>query len=263
MKKLLGIVVLGLLWGNTSFAGYGAGELTMSEGAVLAFQKYLKGKKGKPMRFLISEDGLRTYWWYCPYPQCTPGGDTQEAKICSRKARTPCHTFAVRRSVKWKNQINPGGKASSFASKYTNKYDLEEIKKRLTELGFYNAGNVSKPKKTITKKPKKQTKASKTSTGKRSLAMSWEGYDNLIVGSLQFNEKDLVGSISVNLPNNDGNCKGTYALSTEKGTWSLLCKKKNMSASGTLKWNNKDGSVTGEGKDAKGKEVKFTVQGAS
>jgi len=146
MKKLLGIVVLGLLWGNTSFAGYGAGELTMSEGAVLAFQKYLKGKKGKPMRFLISEDGLRTYWWYCPYSQCAPGGDIQEAKICSRKAKTPCHTFAVRRSVKWKNEINRGGKAASFSGKYTNKHDLEEIKKRLTELGFYG-GSVTQIKK--------------------------------------------------------------------------------------------------------------------
>ena len=91
--------------------------------------------------------------------------------------------------------------------------------------------------------------------------MSWEGYDDLILGSLQFNEKDLVGSLNLKLPNNDGNCKGTYALSTSKGTWSLLCNKNNMSASGTLKWNNKDGSVTGEGKDTKGKKVKFTVQG--
>ena len=152
MKKLLGIVVLGLLWGNTSFAGYGAGELTMSEGAVLSFQKYLKGKKGKPMRFLISEDGLLTHWWYCPYSQCVPGGDTQEAKICSRKARTPCHTFAVGRSVKWKNAINPGGKAASFAGRYTNKYDLEEIKKRLTELGFYGGSVTQIKKKEIKKK---------------------------------------------------------------------------------------------------------------
>ena len=131
MKKLLGIIVMSLLWSNTSFAGYGAGELTLSENAVLSFQKYLKGKvKGnrvKPTRFLISEDGLRTHWWYCPYAQCKAGGDKKEAEICSRKSITPCHTFAVGRSVKWKNAINPGGKMASFASKYTNKYDLEEI----------------------------------------------------------------------------------------------------------------------------------------
>ena len=162
MKKLLGIVVLGLLWGNTSFAGYGAGELTMSEGAVLSFQKYLKGKKGKPMRFLISEDGLRTYWWYCPYSRCAPGGDIQEAKICSRKAKTPCHTFAVRRSVKWKNEINRGGKAASFSGKYTNKHDLEEIKKRLTELGFYG-GSVTQIKKKEIKKKEIKKKEIKTS----------------------------------------------------------------------------------------------------
>ncbi len=158
MKKLLAIIVLGLFWSNTSIAGYGTGELTMSEGAVIAFQKYLKGKKGKPMRFLISEDGLYTHWWYCPYPQCATGGDTQEAKICSRKAKTPCHTFAVRRSIKWKNQINPGGKAASFVSKYTNKYDLEEIKKRLTELGFYGDSVTQTKKKEIQKEIKTSNK---------------------------------------------------------------------------------------------------------
>ena len=92
--------------------------------------------------------------------------------------------------------------------------------------------------------------------------MSWKGYDNLILGSLTFKEEDLIGNINVKLPNNDGNCKGTYALSTKKGTWSLLCTN-DMSASGTLKWNNQDGSVTGEGKDTKGNVVKFTVEGES
>ena len=32
-----------------------------------------------------------------------------------------------------------------------------------------------------------------------------------------------------------------------------------MNASGSLVWNNKDGSVTGDGKDSKGNEVSFTV----
>ena len=47
MKKLLTIIVLGLFWSNTSIAGYGSGELTMSEGAVIAFQQYLKGGAGE------------------------------------------------------------------------------------------------------------------------------------------------------------------------------------------------------------------------
>ena len=85
----------------------------------------------------------------------------------------------------------------------------------------------------------------------------------MIIGTLSYDEKNLIGKIYFDLPNGKGNCFGTYVLSTVKGTWSMLCEKAKMNASGTLKWNNKDGSVTGEGKDAKGKEVKFTVQSAS
>ena len=38
-------------------------------------------------------------------------------------------------------------------------------------------------------------------------------------------------------------------------------KKNNMNASGLLKWNSKDGSVSGNGEDSKGKKVKFKVSG--
>jgi hypothetical protein len=89
--------------------------------------------------------------------------------------------------------------------------------------------------------------------------MSWEGYDELIVGSLKFNEINLIGQLEFKLPNNDGECIGTYALSTIKGTWSILCKSKNINASGTLEWNSKDGSVKGDGTDNKGNKVKLKI----
>lgn len=95
--------------------------------------------------------------------------------------------------------------------------------------------------------------------GTRTFALSWEGYDDLILGSITFSEKDLIGKIDFNLPNNEGNCFGTYALSKQKGTWSLRCDHKDMNASGFLKWNSDDGSVSGNGKDSLGKKVKFKV----
>ena len=48
-------------------------------------------------------------------------------------------------------------------------------------------------------------------------------------------------------------------LSKTKGTWSILCESKDVNASGILKWNNNDGSVNGNGKDNKGKKIKFKV----
>ena len=239
MKKIFLIIISFFIFNNLQ-AGYGVGDLTLTDQSIYNFQQYLEGKKGKPMRYLISVDGKYSFWWYCPYPDCEAGGDTVESKICAQRARVECATFAVGREVKWKNGINPGGKAARFGRDDT----INEIKDKLAALGFYgntqNSNNISR-------------------TGKRALAMNWTGYKNLIVGEIEFKEKNNVGSLKLQLPNNDGKCEGTYALSTTQGTWSLLCSNK-MSASGNLVLNNTDGSVTGEGKDTKGNKVEFTVQ---
>jgi len=239
MKKIFLIIISFFIFNNLQ-AGYGVGDLTLTDQSIYNFQQYLEGKKGKPMRYLISVDGKYSFWWYCPYPDCEAGGDTVESKICAQRARVECATFAVGREVKWKNGINPGGKAARFGRDDT----INEIKDKLAALGFYgntqNSNNISR-------------------TGKRALAMNWTGYKNLIVGEIEFKEKNNVGSLKLQLPNNDGKCEGTYALSTTQGTWSLLCSNK-MSASGNLVLNSTDGSVKGEGKDTKGNKVEFTVQ---
>lgn len=103
----------------------------------------------------------------------------------------------------------------------------------------------------------------KDTTGIRPFALSWEGIDELIIGKLSFNEKDLIGKINFTLPTDGTKCFGSYALSTIKGTWSVICEKDNINASGTLKWNDQDGSVSGIGKDEKDNIVKFKVAGAN
>ena len=116
-------------------------------------------------------------------------------------------------------------------------------------------------KKKDKKKKKIETKSikSKTLKGKRSFAMSWDGYDDLILGRIKFIENDLVGKLEFSLPGNDGACIGTYVLSKIKGTWSIFCEKKDANASGILKWDSSNGSVSGTGKDNKGNKVKFKV----
>ena len=98
-------------------------------------------------------------------------------------------------------------------------------------------------------------------TGTRTFALSWEGIDELIIGKLLFKEEDLIGRLTFTLPDNNIKCSGSYALSTAKGTWSILCEKNDMNASGFLKWNNQNGSVSGSGEDSNGKKVKFKVSG--
>ena len=150
--------------------------------------------------------------------------------------------------------------------------DLYEIKSKLTSLGFYNNDDSSlsnetteevKPK--ITKKKKEETKK-QTKTyelkGERSIALSWEGYDELIAGTVKFDEKNYKGTLNLPLPNNDGSCSGSYSLQTNgKGTWQIACSN-DMGAAGTLKWT-KGGSVTGLGRDHNDRKVKFTVSSKS
>ena len=135
-----------------SYAGYGSGELKLSENAVYQFQRYLQGKEGIPMKFFISKDGRVAHWWYCPEAQCMGLGDTQQAKRCTNAARgVECKVFAIRRNIKWNNGTN----AKALKIKFTSKDSLQEIKDKLTALNFYGSNSVDKSKqksKYITKK---------------------------------------------------------------------------------------------------------------
>jgi hypothetical protein len=258
MKKLLGIVVLSLLWCNVGNAGtYGKGELKLSQATADYFIQYLKGGSSKsPMVFVVTNDGTWATYWYCPAGRsnCSSGSTTQFIKICERESDQDCSVFAKSRTVKWKNGINPGkGKESKFNSKWSD----EEIYAKLTELGFLGETN------TTTKIEKKKEETKKTVKkyelkGERSIALSWEGYDDLIAGTVEFDETDYRGTLNLPLPNNDGTCDGTYSLQEGgKGTWQIACTN-DMGAAGTLKWK-KDGGVTGTGRDHNDKRVKFTV----
>ena len=160
MKKLIAILFLNILFASNANAGYGSGELILNDNVVYSFQRYLQGKKGKPVRFLVTEDGKNSFWWYCAYSNCVPGGDTQEAKKCTARHGVACQTFAVGRSIKWKN----GSDARALKIKFKSKDSIQEIKDKLTALNFYGSSNVqkSKPKTSnyINKKTKQKNKNS-------------------------------------------------------------------------------------------------------
>ena len=135
------------------------------------------------------------------------------------------------------------------------------IKIKKDEFNLGKIVNVAKKKK-IKKKSTKKLKEKPTSNiieGKRSFAMSWEGYDDLILGKIIFSEQDSFGKIKFSLPDDDGNCIGTYALSQTRGTWSCICLEKDVNASGTLTFNSLNGEVKGNGKDNFGKKIKFKI----
>ena len=108
------------------------------------------------------------------------------------------------------------------------------------------------------KKTPKKVKKKYSDKGEKPIAISWAGYSDLIAGKITFVEKDYQGSLTLDLPNNDGNCKGSYSLLINgSGTWQIACSN-NMAAHGTIEWI-KNKTTTGVGKDLDNKTVKFTV----
>jgi hypothetical protein len=133
LKKYLPSLILFLVLSfSSAYAGYGKGKLTITENGVRGFYKYLQGEKGKPIRAVVTSDGNHFFWKYCAYAQCKAGGDTEAIKYCESKQPLPCATFAVGRSVKWKNGTNPGGKAAAFKKSMT----IDEVRDKLAALGF-------------------------------------------------------------------------------------------------------------------------------
>ena len=155
MKRLLAylfiVLGLGLVFSvNAKSKNIGEGDFDMDDSTVWYFLEYIKGKKnGQPIAFLVSVDGSFSLYWSCPTSNCSAGDEKSFIKHCEKQANGECKVFARGRYIKWKNGINPGkGKISKISSKL----NFNELKSKLTELGFYE-------NKTTTKKiEKKETK---------------------------------------------------------------------------------------------------------
>ena len=252
MKKFLGVIFLCLiLTGKANSGPYGEGQLQLTKSIADYFIKYIRGKyTKKPSDFYVTLDGTDATYWTCGEGVCKSGNAYEDIKHCEKFTGKKCKKFALRRTIKWKNGINVG---KGKSSKVSGRVSFDELKARLTELGFVGSASSKNTKKIV-----KQYELN----GERSIALSWEGYSSLIAGSVNFNEADYKGTLNLSLPNGDGDCSGSYSLQSDgKGTWQIACTN-DMGAAGTLKWSKIDG-VTGSGRDHNDKKVKFTVAGKS
>ena len=290
MKRLLGIIVLSLLLSTNAFSKYGKGNVTLSKKAMEIFLDYLyggaknlnastggstnnKGQKTKPLLFTLSETGDSYQYNYCSFSTCREPNKYKAILGCQKYSKgTPCFTFATKKKIVWKNDQNPKGLKLRKELKHGRNHVAQLVK----DAGYYN-GDITllrgfqtetlTPSKsssnTVTKKVEKKKETKKVVKkyelkSERSIALSWDGYEDLIAGTVEFDEADYKGTLNLPLPNNDGTCDGTYSLQEGgKGTWQIACTN-NMGAAGTLKWT-KNGGVTGSGRDHNDKKVKFTV----
>ena len=138
LKLLSFLLILTFFPINKSFSGAnGNGELKLSSDLVYYFIQYIRGGQHKyPMVFYVTEDGTDGTYWYCPeMSNCREDSPSQSLQICLRQTGQECKRFARKRTIIWKNDINPGkGKMSKINSKWSD----QEIIDKLVKLGFYS-----------------------------------------------------------------------------------------------------------------------------
>jgi hypothetical protein len=166
-----------VLYCNVSIAANkyeGYGKLTLEDIDVKIFLNYINPPAGQsPMAFyVLQEKGQVIYstYWYCPAGNCQSHKKSSASKQCrisaekyyKRKIFDDCKIFAFRRTIVWKNDLNPG---KGKASKVNSKWDEKKLRAKLTELGFLGDNNSSKDttEQSSTTKKKKIIKKNDTS----------------------------------------------------------------------------------------------------
>ena len=155
MKYFLKIFFLILIFNNVKAADKyeGHGPLTLKNVDVNIFKKYMSPPAGQsPSAFYVLIENGEVIWstyWYCPAGNCQTHVKSQASKKCrmaaekfyKRSIYEDCKVFALKRTIVWKNNINPGrGKVSKVSSKWNEK----QLRAKLTELGFLGNNTSSK-----------------------------------------------------------------------------------------------------------------------
>ena len=173
MKKLLGILVLGLLLtGNAYASKIGKGEIKLSDKVTENFIRFLRNEYG--VSFVVTPDGSYSTYGICGTERCK-GGMTTVLKWCKRDTGQKCYVFAQRKKqqkiIRWNkaDYIFPKGdwyynamvKTESLSANnkgIKENISDDQIKSILNELGFINFNKAVASIDTDNKKLKKDSR---------------------------------------------------------------------------------------------------------
>ena len=164
MKKLLGILVLGLVVSVKANAiamkNNGQGNLVLSEEVIKEFYSYITTKiQNNPLNFFITEDHKNVFvvinkdTSYKGYSGSGP--ITRNLKKCESKFKQKCFLFSNQRIIVWNNGVNP---IDTKRSKIKRKTSYDELIGKLNELGFKEK-KAEEKKKADAKKTEEKRKA--------------------------------------------------------------------------------------------------------
>lgn len=215
-----------LITGCVTDPDYGQGPLSLSFRVKAMFDEY--SRLSNPFAFAVSIDGNYAGWTYCSQGvagtgcQATPHAAVSYCESASRGI--PCKIYAVGRNVVWQ-----GGPVTLHP----------DIAAAPPQGAPQSSGAISQYT--------------------RPIAVQWEGYSDLISGTVTLNENASGGKMAMVLPRSEGDCQGSYTFDNKGGgSWAASCTN-GLAASGDFEgFGNNKGSV-GKGTDSKGRAVKFTI----
>jgi hypothetical protein len=220
---------------STRSAHYGSGPLTLSPSVKKGFDDYMR--QITPGIFVISTDGTYYYYVYCSASECM-ASDMQYRAIqtCETRSKKPCKVYADGRSVVW--QFDAPAQSTTAAMP------------------------ASAPVASAPVASSQSAATQPTGTTSRRIDAIWEGYPRTIVGAVEFQRGQDAGTMKIDLPDGTGLgvCNGTYAVSSNKGRWSLACPK-GLTATGTLVTYPPNKGSSGTGTDSNGRKVSFVIAG--
>ena len=141
-------------------------------------------------------------------------------KDCKKKSGQKCFLFANAYKIVWDN-------GTDKKKRRLKRKDIKAGKTiaLLTELGFYDGASVSSS--STTPKITKKKKIKKNNKDKRSIVLSWDGYEDLILGTVGEESDEGQTIVELKLPNGDS-CEGIYLMqSGGRGTWQVACTNNN------------------------------------
>tara|TARA_B100001079_G_scaffold250638_1_gene242338 strand:+ start:68 stop:712 length:645 start_codon:yes stop_codon:yes gene_type:complete len=154
MKKILGILFIGLLLCTEAYSKSGKGELKLDQYTMEEFIKYLyggknldpktggstdlKNQKANPLLFIVDENGWSYQYWYCDFSECSSNSEEHRGKLkCEKNSSgAPCWTFARKTKIVWKNSKNPKGKLRIKSKDLKN--GALHVAKIIQEAGYYD-----------------------------------------------------------------------------------------------------------------------------
>ena len=94
-----------------------------------------KGQKTKPLLFTLSETGDSYQYNYCSFSTCREPNKYEAILGCQKYSNgTPCFTFASKKKIVWKNDLNPKGLKLRKELKHGRNHVAQLIK----NAGYYN-----------------------------------------------------------------------------------------------------------------------------